>query len=224
MSDERGFRAVLWDLDGTLLDSTECHWIAWRQILAEQGRDVTYEDFIATFGQRNDLVLGQMFGPHLTADEIGRLGTAKEERYLTLLRARGIQLLPGAARWLRDLRASGWRQALASSAPRHNIEVIIDMPALRGRFDAVVAGEDAPRGKPAPDTVLLAAKRLGVPAERCVVVEDSPAGVEGARQAGMVCIGVGPSHLALPSDLKVRSLLDLPPDAFDRLLDSRRPS
>jgi beta-phosphoglucomutase len=219
MRDDRGLRAVLWDLDGTLLDSTECHWSAWREIMGEQGRDVTYDDFIATYGQRNDYVLRRMIGPHLTPDEIGRLGAAKEERYRALLRTRGIQLLPGAEQWLRALQAAGWRQALASSAPWSNIAMIINAPALRDLLDAVVSGGDARHGKPAPDTFLLAAEKVGVPPAQCVVVEDSPAGVEGARRAGMRCIGVGPSHLTLPADVKVHSLLDLPADAFDRLLD-----
>ena len=211
-------RAVLWDLDGTLLDSTGCHWSAWCDLMAEQGREVTYAQFIATFGQRNDYVLREMIGPELAPDEIRRLSDAKEERYRACLQVRGIQLLPGAEQWLRELRAAGWRQALASSAPRLNIEVIMHLPALRGRLDAVVSGEDAPHGKPAPDTFLIAAERLGVEPAQCVVVEDSPAGVEGARRAGMRCIGVGPSHETLPADVRVRSLLDLPADTFEALL------
>ena len=211
-------RAVLWDLDGTLLDSSECHWSAWREIMAGQGRDMTYDDFIATFGQRNDYILRRLIGPHLTPDEIERMGEAKEQRYRALLQARGIQLLPGAEQWLRALRAAGWRQALASSAPWSNLDMIINLSTLQGRLDALVSGEDTPHGKPAPDIFLLAAEKLGVPPAQCVVVEDSPAGVEGARRAGMRCIGVGPSHLTLPADVKVRSLLDLPADAFDRML------
>jgi beta-phosphoglucomutase len=211
-------RAVLWDLDGTLLDSSECHWSAWREIMVGQGRDMTYDDFIATFGQRNDYILRRLIGPHLTPDEIQRMGETKEQRYRALLQARGIQLLPGAEQWLRALRAAGWRQALASSAPWSNLDVIINTSTLQGRLDALVSGEDTPQGKPAPDIFLLAAEKLGVPPAQCVVVEDSPAGVEGAWRAGMRCIGVGPSHLTLPADVKVRSLLDLPADAFDRLL------
>jgi beta-phosphoglucomutase len=218
MRDHHTPRGVLWDLDGTLLDSSECHWLAWREIMAGRGRDLSYDDFIATFGQRNDYILRLWIGAHLTADELERMDEAKEERYRALLLARGVQLLPGAEQWLRDLRAAGWRQALASSAPRSNIDVIINMPTLRGRLDAVVSREDALHGKPAPDTFLLAAEKLRVPPAQCVVVEDSPAGVEGSRRAGMRCIGVGPSHLTLPADVKVRSLLDLPADAFDRLL------
>src|SRR5512133_2405394 len=162
MRDYQAPRAVLWDLDGTLLDSTECHWAAWVDLMSGLGRDVTYADFITTFGQRNDFVLRRMIGPHLSPDDMKRLSEAKEERYRVLLQARGIQLLPGAEQWLRALRAAGWRQALASSAPRANIDVIIDLPALKGRLDAVVSGEDALHGKPAPDTFLLAAERVSV--------------------------------------------------------------
>jgi beta-phosphoglucomutase len=75
------------------------------------------------------------------------------------------------------------------------------------------------RGKPDPQVFLAAAEKLGVPPERCVVVEDAPAGVEGGRRAGMSTVGVLSSHPALSADLVVRTLEELPPDAFDRLLD-----
>ncbi len=88
-------------------------------------------------------------------------------------------------------------------------------------FDALVCGEDVERGKPDPQVFQVAAAALGVPTERCVVVEDAPAGVEAAQRAGMAVIGVLTSHTALTTDLVVASLADLPPGAFDALLAQR---
>jgi beta-phosphoglucomutase-like phosphatase (HAD superfamily) len=89
---------------------------------------------------------------------------------------------------------------------------------LERYIDAVVTAEDVTRGKPEPDVFLAAAGKLGVPASRSIVVEDAAAGVEGARRAGMRSIGVNPRS-ALAADIYVRSLADLAPDAFDRLLE-----
>jgi beta-phosphoglucomutase len=121
--------------------------------------------------------------------------------------------------WLARLREAGWRQALASSAPPLNIEVALEVLGL-GRFlDAVVGADDVGRGKPDPAIFLEAARRLGIPSSRCVVVEDAPAGVEGARRAGMKSIGVlSDHHAALQADLVVASLDRLPPTAFAELL------
>jgi beta-phosphoglucomutase len=215
----RQSRAVLWDLDGTLIDSTEYHWLAWRKTLAAEKYDLTPERFLASFGQRNDVILRDYLGPDLPASEIERIGEAKEQLYRELVRTRGIELLPGVARWLAQLSAGGWRQAITTSAPRLNVEAILAALGLEGRFDAIIAAEDVERGKPDPQIFLLAAAKFKTPPRRCVVVEDAPAGIEGARRAGMRSIGVLSTRSDLKADLVTASLAALPPDAFDRLLD-----
>jgi beta-phosphoglucomutase len=135
-----------------------------------------------------------------------------------------MPVLPGVRDWLARLRDDGWRQAVASSSPVHNIGFILHACGIARLFDAIAGYEDVAHGKPAPDVFLLAAKRLGVPPARCVVVEDAAHGVESAHRAGMRAIGVGPRHGRLGADLSVRSLDQLPLDAFDRLLGSERQS
>jgi beta-phosphoglucomutase len=212
-------RAVLWDVDGTLVDSAEYHWLTWRETLAGEGYELTRAKFDAFFGQRNDEILRGYFGEGLSADEVARIGEAKEVRYRELVVARGIEPLPGAHRWLEKLKAAGWRQALASSAPRLNLVAILKALRLEDFFDAIASAEDVQRGKPDPQIFLAAAAKVRVPAARCVVVEDAPAGVEAARRAGMRRVGVLSSHGALDADVVVGSLADLPEDTFDRLLD-----
>ncbi|HYN86948.1 MAG TPA: HAD hydrolase-like protein, partial [Ardenticatenaceae bacterium] len=140
-------RAVLWDLDGTLIDSAEYHWLAWREILAGEGFDLTREQFASSFGQRNDTVLRGHFGPEFPVNEIARIGDAKEARYRELIQAGGIELLPGARRWLAVLAEAGWRQAVASSAPRLNIEAILAALGIETLLASVVAAEDVRHGK-----------------------------------------------------------------------------
>ena len=106
--------------------------------------------------------------------------------------------------------------------PRLNVEAILAALEIEPFFDALTSAEDVQRGKPDPQVFLVAAARLGVPPERCVVVEDAPAGIEGARRGGMRAIGVRSSHKDLRGDLVVDSLDDLPDDAFERLIGRPR--
>ena len=211
-------RAVLWDVDGTLIDSAEYHWLSWREALAREKFALTRERFNASFGQRNDTILRSYFGADFPAAEIERVAGAKEELYRELIGARGIEPLPGVLRWLARLRAEGWRQAVASSAPRANLDAIMAALNIADYFDALATAEEVERGKPHPDIFLAAAEKLGVPPARCVVVEDAPAGIEGARRAGCRTVGVLTTHDALDADVVVRSLEELADDAFARLV------
>ena len=210
---------MLWDLDGTLVDSAGHHWIAWRDTLAAEGRCVEPGHFAHTFGKRNDEILRELFGAGIAADWIARVSETKEQAYRRLLRERGLEPLPGALDWLSRLHDAGWRQALASSAPRPNIDAVFEALSLERYLDAVVSADEVGRGKPDPAIFLEAARRLGCPPGRCVVVEDAPAGLEAARRAGMPSIGVlSPHHSRLEADLTVPCLEALPPRAFDGLL------
>ena len=216
-------RAVLWDVDGTLLDSAEYHWLAWQETMAAEGHDVTHEQFISTFGQRNETILHEWLGTDLAARELERIAEAKERRYRHLIQTRSAECLPGVRRWLDRLHQEGWRQAVASSAPLLNIQTILEALAIGECFDAIASSEDVQRGKPDPQVFLVAAFKAETPPQRCIVVEDAPAGIEGGRRAGMRTIGVCSSHATLQADWVVRSLDELPDDAFDRLLNGRAP-
>ena len=212
-------KAVLWDMDGTLIDSAEYHWQTWRDALAALGVPLTREDFNGWFGSRNDRILSRYF-PGISAGDIQRIGDLKEERYRELVRRDGVVLLPGIGDWLARLRNAGWRQAVASSAPPANIDVLVDVLGLHDTFNAVVSAEEVAHGKPAPDVFFRAAEKVGVAPARCVVVEDAAIGVEAGRRGGMRTIGIegGHSHGPLQADVVTRSMADLPLDSFDKLL------
>jgi beta-phosphoglucomutase family hydrolase len=216
-------RAVLWDMDGTVIDSEEYHWIAWQGTMAEQGHPITHEQFLASFGQRNDSILKAWLGPAATPEIIAQIGDAKEQRYRDLVRENSISPLPGVEFWIHHLHQQGWRQAIASAAPRLNVEVVLDVVKLARFFEAIVSAEDVKKGKPDPEVFLTAAARLDVPPSRCVVVEDAAAGIEGARRAGMRSIGVGHNRASLHADVAVVSLDTLPRDAFEALPSIQSP-
>jgi len=189
-----------------------------------EGLSITREQFLATFGQRNDTILREWLGADATPERIERIGDTKEACYRGLIELGGLSPLPGVAEWVKRLEEEGWQQAIASSAPRLNVETVLRALDFKGYFRVIVSAEDVQRGKPDPQVFLLAAARLGMPPARCIVVEDAAAGIEAARRAGMRSIGVG-RGAAFSADLTVPSLADLAPDAFEKLLlDSSRQS
>lgn len=214
-------RAVLWDMDGTLVDSEELHWLAWRDTMGSEGIAITHNQFLSSFGQRNDSIIPLWLGAASTPDRIRRIEIAKEERFRRLICEMGVSPLPGVIAWVTRLSESGWLLAVASSAPRANVDAILEATGTAGYFQGIVSAEDVQVGKPDPEVFLVAASRVGVPAERCIVVEDAVAGLEGAHRAGMRSIGLDRKSEGLVADLVVTSLDLLAPDAFDKLVPSQ---
>lgn len=212
-------KSVLWDLDGTLIDSEQYHWLAWRDTMADRGVPLTRDQFLATFGLRNDAIVPQWI-PGASPALTNEIAVAKEALYRRLVRQGGLDPLPGVRHWTERLAHEGWRQAIASSAPRENIDAVLGVIGLASCFQAMVSAEEVERGKPDPQVFLSAASRLGSAPAECIVVEDAAAGIEAARRAGMRSIGVRRNGSPLLADLAVSSLADLPADAFSRLLDS----
>jgi len=205
-------------MDGTLVDSAEYHWRAWRDTMFREGLPITQEQFLATFGQRNDSILQQWLGEKATRELIEHIGNAKEMLYRQLVREHGIAPLPGALEWVNLLHRKRWGQAIASAAPRANIETIMEVLHASECFETIVSAEDVHRGKPDPEVFQIAATKLAVAPKDCIVVEDAEHGIEAARAAGMKSIGVSQNGKHLPADIVVRSLDLLDEDAFDNLL------
>jgi beta-phosphoglucomutase len=182
-------RGVIWDVDGTLVDTAELHFAAWQRICEEQGRPFTRADFAATFGRRNPEIIQYLFGDRFGETQVAQLGDRKEVLYREAARS-GVELLPGVRPLLEELHQAGFRQAIGSSAPRANLDLILELTGIASLLQAIVGSEETQRGKPDPQVFLVAAQRLGIAPERCVVVEDAVAGVQAARAGGMKCIAV----------------------------------
>jgi beta-phosphoglucomutase len=217
--------AVIWDVDGTLVDTAELHFDAWQVLCTELGRPFTRADFAATFGRRNPEIMGHLFGARFNSAEIDLHSAHKEDLYRAAARKLGVALLPGVQRLLEQLQQAGFRQAIGSSAPRANVDLILDLTGTRAFFGAVSAMEDTERGKPDPQVFLIAAERLQVRAERCVVFEDAVAGIEAARAGGMRAIAVTfvghhpeAKLRAAGADLVVKTLADIDAAAVQCLL------
>ncbi len=181
-------RAVLWDLDGVVVDTGEFHYLAWDEVLTEMGVPFSRPLFQATFGMNNAGILTTLLGHTPPIDELTLISERKEARFRQIIHGQ-VRPLPGVVDAVQWFKRHGFKQAIASSAPPANIDFLIDELGLREYFEAIVSGYDLP-GKPAPDVFLLAARRLAVDPIACLVIEDAVAGVEGAKRANMKCLAV----------------------------------
>jgi beta-phosphoglucomutase len=210
-------QGVLWDMDGVLVDTGPAHFEAWRQVLAERGMSFSHEQFRLTFGMNNAGVLAVVCDQDLETAEVQAISDRKEILFRQAVKG-NARLLPGVLEWLTRLKSLGIRQAIASSAPHANIDILVDELALRNYFEAIVSGAGLP-GKPNPDVFLEAARQIGVAPADCLVVEDAIAGVQGAVNAGMRCIAVTTTTSAdnlAAADIVVNGLDELSEAVFLR--------
>jgi HAD superfamily hydrolase (TIGR01509 family) len=180
--------AVIFDCDGTLVDSEPLARTAWERALAGYGYALTDDDAEASvglpyprvhayFAERAELPPAEPFWGEFSGELFALIDSE-------------LSLFDDAVSAARELRSRGVPVAVASSSPRERLQRTLRRAGLLDAFDVVVAGDEVEDGKPAPDMFLLAARRLGVPPEKCVVIEDSPPGVQAGLAAGMTTLAV----------------------------------
>jgi HAD superfamily hydrolase (TIGR01509 family) len=188
-------RTVLWDLDGTLADTTELHFQAWMQTLAAYAIPYDFDQFIAGFGRDNRSVLSGLLQTDPANPLIDRLidevAQRKEQTYRELLAQAALRPLPGVLDWLARFEQAGVRQMISSSGPMANIAATIAKLGVGDFFMGLMSGATLPRSKPDPALFLLSAAAAGAPPAACIVVEDSIHGIGAARHAAMPSIAVG---------------------------------
>jgi beta-phosphoglucomutase len=204
-------RAVIFDVDGVLVDSYDAHMRSWLLMGREHGLTITEEQFASTFGQTSREIIKRFWGSDLSREDAEALGARKEAIYRDLIRER-FPAMDGSVELIDALADAGFRLAVGSSGPPENVELTLDCLGRASRFNAVVTGRDVTRGKPDPQVFQIAAERLGLPLERCIVVEDAPVGITAARAAGMASValvGTVAADRLGEADLVVRSLREL---------------
>ena len=187
--------AVIWDMDGVIVDSGPYHLQAWQEVFVKRGVNFTEEDFRRNFGKRNDTIIRNTMGEDISPGEADIIATEKEESYRRRV-AQHVKAFPGVIALMKALTAQGMKMAIASSAPPENIDLIADGLGIKEYFQAIVWGREVTEGKPSPQGFLLAAQRLRVKPRNCVIIEDAIAGVTAAKRAGMKCVAVTNTHPA----------------------------
>jgi HAD superfamily hydrolase (TIGR01509 family) len=207
------FGALILDFDGLILDTESPIFEEWRATFRARGHDLgldVWQHALGTFGTYDPCAHLST----LTGEDFDHEALRQEVRARNMVRCEALPLLPGVAERVQEARASGLKTAVASSSTSAWVEGWLERHGIRPLFDTVCSRDHVARVKPAPDLFLLAATRLGVAPERCVVFEDSPNGIRAARAAGMRCVAI-PNAVtrALPmegADLVLTSLGERP--------------
>ena len=217
-----GPTAVIFDMDGVLIDSEPFHEQALCALLSAEGHRLSSEEYATLIGTNMATTWDFLFERFaLLGDRAGYVARY-EQALVDHLTANHVEPEPGAAELVERLRREGRRLAVASSSPDVVVRATLTALGLAGAFDLHVAGDQVTHGKPSPEIYLTAAERLGVPPERCLAIEDSLHGIEAARRASMAVVAVRTRYTAgqtLAATRVVDSLRELlAPDSLAGLL------
>jgi beta-phosphoglucomutase len=189
--------ALILDMDGVIVDSNPLHRQVWAEYNRQFGIETDENMHQRMYGRRNDDIVRDFFGAHLTDEEVRAHGAAKEQLFRDTIRpVLQEALVPGVREFLE--RHRGQPIGMATNAEPANVEFLLDAARLRPYFRAVVDGHQVSHPKPHPEIYLRAAELLEAEPRECVVFEDSLTGVEAALAAGMAVVGLTTSHDELP--------------------------
>jgi beta-phosphoglucomutase len=214
------FCAAIFDMDGVIADNMAYHTKAWEKFLQKYSPGLEIGDVSSKYGMTNSDLMSFVLSRKLSPAEVERFGEEKEQYYRDFYAAEMVPL-PGLVDFLRELKSSGMRAVVATSAPRSNVEFLLDGLKIRPLFDAVIHAGHVTRGKPDPETYLTAASRVGCRPDACVVFEDAMAGIESARRAAMTVIAVAttfPPEKLTGSRLVIKDFRELTVARLNELL------
>jgi beta-phosphoglucomutase len=186
--------AVIFDMDGVICHTNPYHSQAFRQFFAKRNLSPTDEEFAQhMFGKSNSYILKHFLQRDIVGEEFDQLEDEKESLFREIYGPH-VDPVYGFMAFLKDLKANDIKTAVATSAPRANLDLIAGKLNLSDYMESFMASEDVTKHKPDPQVYLTSAERLGVKPENCVVFEDSFSGVSAALNAGMKVVGVLTSH------------------------------
>ena len=183
--DKNGIKAVLFDMDGLMFDTERLYMETWYPSAKKYGYDVNEEQLISLLGKTAELgreICEGYFGKDFPFYEIRKTRLALSD---AVIREKGIKIKPGLLPLLDYLDRQGIKKAVATSSEKVTADFYLKTAGLTDRFDAVVSGDDVKKSKPDPEIFLIAAKKVGVEPENCLVLEDSFSGIRAAHAGGM---------------------------------------
>lgn len=196
MSNTTSTLGIIFDWDGVIIDSSRQHEESWERLAEEEGKTLPADHFTVGFGRKNEWIIPSLLKWTSDPEEIHQLSLRKEALYREVVVEKGLEALPGVAKFLRRLKDAGIPTCVGSSTHRANIDTIMGVLGFEGLFGGIVTAEDVNHGKPDPEVFLKAAAKTGCAPENCVVFEDALAGIAAARAGGMKVVGVATTHPA----------------------------
>jgi len=203
----RKLQAVIWDMDGVLVDSEPIHSETWRNVFNTFGIKVTPSQLKRFFGMTSEMTVRTLADGELSEEKIKKLIKEKARLFREQIEEKA-EIFPGVRGWLASFNSNNISQAIASSGSKHNIDIVIDKLCIREYFEVVVDSSALP-SKPNPIIFSKAAEALNVIPLNCLVIEDSVAGVQAAKAAGMKCVAVAttnPKNKLSDADIVVENL------------------
>ncbi|MFP4292667.1 MAG: HAD family hydrolase [Cyclobacteriaceae bacterium] len=186
-------RAVIFDMDGTMVDNMMVHHRAWQVKLRELGMDLPLEEIRAKVHGINEEILERLFGEQLTPDERRRHSFEKEKAYREIFKD-SLVLVEGLDIYLEEIRSRGIKMAIGSAAPPENVDFVLDTLQIRHLFDAILHARNVKKGKPDPEIYLSLMEILGFSPSEVLIFEDSPVGAEAAVRSGARTIVINTTH------------------------------
>lgn len=184
------FKAVIFDMDGVIIDSEPIHYRVVKRFANDLGFDISFQDWQEFIGSKQEIIWLRLKEKYKLLQAVDDLVSEHRKRYMQELQTlRDEKPIKGVDTLIRNLYIKDIKIALASSSPRNNIETVLKMFNIIDYFNVIVCGDDVKEGKPSPKIFLQAAKMVNVCPEECVVIEDSYNGVMAAKAANMKCIG-----------------------------------
>jgi beta-phosphoglucomutase len=191
-----GYKAAIFDMDGTMINNMAYHKKAWQAFLSRHDITLTEDEFRQKIsGKKNDQIFTLVFGRQLSKEDELAYTEEKEALYRELFQP-DIAEIAGLSLLITKLHEYGIKTAIATTAPAKNRDFALKALGLEGEFAVILGDEHVTQGKPHPEIYLSAARRLGVAPSECLVFEDSPPGVASGKSAGMTVVGILSSHLA----------------------------
>ncbi len=215
--------AVLWDMDGVIADTAPYHFPSWQIAFKPEGIEVTEEQFRQAFGMNNRGIIPLFFGRDVDSVKFNAVADLKERTFRQLVKGH-IRAYPGVIELIESVQQARFKMALVSSTPIENINLITETMGIKKYFSVILSGEDVTAGKPDPQGYLMAAKKLSVKSNDCLVIEDAAVGVEAAKRGGMKCIAVTntlPAAQLARADLIVDSLKSVNVEIIVKLINKQ---
>ena len=204
-------KGVIFDMDGTLIESTNADFLAWQKVFTDYDRILTFQDYSPMLGMRSYAVVQDLLKIKDEKEQANALSN-KSKYFREVIEEQGIETVPYVIDFLKQIRNIGIPMALATSSRREKTKMVLEKVELLSYFQVILTGEDVSNGKPFPDVFLKAASMLQLPVENCVVFEDAVSGIKAAKNASMKCVAISSNHnahLLDEADIVIESFKDL---------------